>query len=185
MGNEIDNIISTFIIKYNIENGNYDDLDLKVKEKFNKIETYIQDFIQQQCNLSKAIKKSKLTLLDVSQGSGISRSSIYAKADILKKYIDERIGEIEREDILSLNEKGKLENELHQLREYTRKLEIHIIENVILENKIEQLEKQLKHLNDSKEIYSQEVAKLMNENDSLKYRIRKLEKNNVIPLPRD
>lgn len=58
--------------------------------------------------------------------AGLQRSTVYNNAATLKRYIEERIREVE-EDILSIHRTTKQQEEMEFLRSYLEKLQLRMV----------------------------------------------------------
>jgi hypothetical protein len=175
-------IVRKYINKYNINNGNYEQLRPNLKKQLSKIEKYIQHCIKTQQDLASRIKDSKLHIAKMSSGIGLSRGTIYNNRDTLKKYIEGRIKEVESEDILSVNKMLKQQQEVEQLRDYLDKTQLHLVQNEINESKIEELEDYVDHLVKIQQAHVEKISKSESENMELVYKLRRKGESNVIAI---
>ncbi|WP_261303615.1 hypothetical protein [Paenibacillus andongensis] len=180
---EIDTIVASYIFKYDINSGNYDGLRPQIKKQLAILEEFIQNNINEQKEISTRIKELKLSVLKVSEGSGVPRSTINVNPETLRVYIEKRINEIQvSDDILSIN-KAKNQNEENDfLKEYLNKTQNHLVMNEIYELKIEELENEIRNLYRTQEGMVLEISRLQKENDSLQHELRKIRMNNVVPI---
>ncbi|MBE2975807.1 hypothetical protein [Priestia megaterium] len=181
-GDVLNELIRNYIQKYNINGGEYESLRPKVQEQLVQIESYMQCFIQGQTELALKIKRSKLNLASVAAKSGLQRSTVYNNADTLKKYIEERINEVEHEDILSVQKKAKQKEDIEFLRSYLEKLELKLVLEEISEHKIKELELEFSKVNKINEDLQKQIHKLNQKNATLEQELRKLRKENIVKL---
>lgn len=178
---EIEKLINEYIDKYNIHL-KYTELKPVIQKQLKQIEIFFQRFSNEQRELLERLKNIKLNLAIVCNNTNISRSSVYNSPDILKKYILDRISEIEDEDILSKAHVQKREADYELLKSYLEKVKIHLIENEILEMKISEMEKEISFLIDMNNKNTLEISKLRKENEKLKLSVSNNNKNKVIML---
>lgn len=169
---KIREIVIDSLKKHQINNGDFLNLKPKLQEQLIQIEHYIYSSVLKQQQLLEEIKNTNLNVLTVVKGSGLQRSSVYNHADILKKYIEVRIKEVEKEDILSLNKSNKQKEELQILKEYMDNLQNNLIDNEILESKNDELEKEVLRLNKIQESLIKEMNDLKKENKELKIKAK-------------
>ncbi|MEE3892818.1 hypothetical protein [Priestia megaterium] len=184
MGNEyeLNELVRSNIRKYNINGGVYESLRPQVQDQLYKIECYIQSYMQNQIELLSKIKASKLNLAGVVSASGLQRSTVYNNADTLKKYIEERINEVESKDILSLQKAAKHAKEIEFLKQYLENLESKLIQEEIKEYKITELESEYSYISKQNIELQKENNNLQQQNRILAQEIILLKKKNVIPL---
>ncbi|MCP1450336.1 hypothetical protein [Priestia megaterium] len=184
MGNEyeLNELVRSNIRKYNINGGVYESLRPKVQDQLYKIEYYIQSYIQEQIELVSKIKASKLSLAGVITASELQRSTVYNNADTLKKYIEERINDIESQDILSIRKITKQKEDIEFLKQYLENLELRLVQEEINENKIMELESQYSFISKCNIELQKEAFQLRQQNNILTKEITALKKNNIISL---
>ncbi|MCM3390491.1 hypothetical protein M3649_20605 [Ureibacillus chungkukjangi] len=173
-------IVITEVKKLEINNGDYEGLSPKLKEQLFKAEYYIQQNIEKQKEIYKEIKNNKLNILNIAEKAGIPRSSVYKSKDTLEKYINGRIVEVDKEDILSLHRLTRQKKSLVELNEFIEKIQNHLIETEILEYRIFELEQQIKSLIISNQDLISREYKAQQENESLKIQLRKAGISNVL-----
>lgn len=181
MEEEIEPLIIGYMEKYNMVK-KYMDLKPALQKQLIQIEQFFQVFLKEQKELLERLKNNKLNLAIVSNKTNISRSSVYNSPDILKKYIIDRITEIEDEDLLSKLQTQKRDADYELLKNYLDNVRVHLIENNILEMKISEMEKEIAFLSEVNNKNALQISKLSKENETLKLDLLKHEKNNVIVL---
>ncbi|MCY9692207.1 hypothetical protein [Paenibacillus alginolyticus] len=180
---DIDTIVASFVVKYAINSGNYEGLRPQIRKQLADLEEFIQNNINEQKEISTRIKELKLSVLKVSDGSGVARSTINVNSDTLKVYIEQRINEIQvSDDILSINKTKNQNEENGFLKDYLNKTQDHLVMNEIYELKIEELENEIRNMNRTQEGMVLEISRLQRENDSLQHELRKNRMKNVVPI---
>ncbi|HFO1035176.1 TPA: hypothetical protein ACHIRZ_004465 [Bacillus paranthracis] len=179
---EIRNLTKNFIEMFQINSGEFESLRPKIQEQLLQVEAYFQDFIQEQKVMAIRIKNNKLNLVKVVRESGLQRSTVYNNADTLKKYIEERIYDVEKEDILSIQKNVRQEEDMFFLRSYLEKLQLQIVEDEVNEIKIEELEYEYSKLNDVNIDLLRQIFELKQENQELQQQLRKIKSKDVVPL---
>ncbi|MDG0876265.1 hypothetical protein L5D93_29170 [Paenibacillus thiaminolyticus] len=155
----------------------------KIQEQLVRIEKYLQKHRKEQKQLSEQIQKhSKLSILSVSKETNIERSQIYKNPKTLKLYIEERIREIEKEDILKVNKREQLRKDKRELSDYIDCLRQQIVDNFELKQHVEGLEAQNKRLSEQLKRRQKDIYELQMENDKLQKTLNKLNSKNVVPL---
>lgn len=144
--NELIDIIKEKCLLFDINHGDYETLKPKLKEQILKIEETFQHHIKHHQEIREAIKNSKLNVTNIISNSGLQRSSVYNNQEVLKKYIEERIQEIEQTDLLDIYSNEKKKEEYSILKEYLQQTQMNLLENDVLENKIEQLQSELESM---------------------------------------
>ncbi|MBM7607248.1 uncharacterized small protein (DUF1192 family) [Lysinibacillus composti] len=173
-------IVINEVRKLDINNSNYEGIRPKLKEQLIKAEYYIQYNIQKQKEIANEIKNNKLNILNVAEKAGIPRSSIYKSKEILEKYIEGRIEQVQKEDILSLHKLSRQKKSIDELNEFIEKVQIHLIETEILEYKINELEQQVKSLNITNQDLISREYRAQQEIERLKLQLRKAGVTNIV-----
>lgn len=177
---EITSFINQYLKKYGIGNGDFSTLRPKIQEQLVNLETFFQERLEAQNQLANQIRDSKLNLLRVVKGTGIQKSSVYNNPDILKKYIEERIYEIQKEDVLSLYKTEKQGNDFDELKSYLETTRNVLIESEIYEAKIRELESEIRELNGINLSMAHEINRLNSENSTLRNQLSKVGRGNII-----
>lgn len=181
--NEIKNAVMQCIKKYNIKNGDFSKLSDKLTEQLILFESYIQGFLEKQKELKSERKKyGKLTLLNAVEGAGLPRSTVYYNKDTLKIYIEERLKEVEKEDVLNISKMAKLQEDFEELKSYLQKFQKNLVENQFLEMKIKELENELAQVNVINETMALDLSKKTQENEKLKFELQKNKKRNIAAI---
>ncbi|MGG0433214.1 hypothetical protein ABEY51_11535 [Priestia megaterium] len=175
-------IVVKYLGTHKINNGKLETLREKVQKHLIVIESYFQDYIEIQEDISLKIKDMNLSVANVCDRTNIPRSSIYNNSDTLKVYIEERIKEIEQIDKLSINKHKKIQTDMELLKKYLDNTAIRLVENNILQSKITQLEEEVLTLNQINDRNGLEIGRLQNENEKLKFDLLKLKKKDVLPF---
>lgn|GEM_PF-3480477 len=178
MDNKIKPLVESHLKQYNI-NPSFSQLSDIVQNQLIEIENFFQNYINEQIILAQLLNNQKINLAKVCISTTISRSSVYNNPNVLKKYINERINDIEEKDTLGINKTKKITRDYELLRKYIEHLKIQIIENDIFELKIEELEKEIKDLNYINKHYALENSTLHTENENLKFQLVNKQSNVV------
>ncbi|WP_102692359.1 hypothetical protein [Rummeliibacillus pycnus] len=178
MDNTIKPLVELNIDKYNI-NPSFSQLSNIIQNQLIEIENFFQKYTKEQIKLSELLKNQKINLAKVCISTTIPRSSVYNSPNVLKKYINERINEIEKNDLFDIKKAQKNSEDYELLKKYIEHIKIQIIETDIFELKIQELEKEIKDLNHINKQYAFENATLRNENENIKFQLVN-KKSNVI-----
>lgn len=153
---------------------------LKIQEQLVQIEEYLQNLRLNQKQLTEQIKQyGKLSILSVSSGANVPRSQINLNTNTLKLYIDKRISEIEKEDILKLKKTGKLKSEKKELDSYIDSLRQQIVDSYEMKLYIKNLEVENKRLIRQLEDRQKDIQKLEIENSKLRRLVSENNKKKV------
>lgn len=167
--------------------GELENQPTKIQEQLIIIETFIQDFVQEQANIVQKMKEyEKINLLSISTGSGVPRSSIYNSPNTLQVYIERRCKEIEKQDILGVDKLTKTKKKDKELQELFSGLQQEVIDSCELKCQIKELESDLASYMRQCESKQKQIFEL----ESLVKRLqKKSEKQNhsskVVPLKRE
>ncbi|HHB0448527.1 MULTISPECIES: hypothetical protein [Staphylococcus] len=149
----------------------------KLQEQFIQIETYIQEVISKQKHIVMETKIwSKMNLLSISKGAKVTRATIYNNPNTLKAYIENRVTEIEKEDLLGIRSKDRLIKAYEELKSIMEGLKINVIENHIQELKTEELESEIENITSINESLHKQIQTLKLENDKLQRKTKELTK---------
>jgi uncharacterized coiled-coil protein SlyX len=164
---------------FKINNGIYNDLKPLFKEQLQQIECCLQEAISAREQVALAIKETKLSPSRIASSAKISRAHVDNHKNILKKYIELRIEQIESDGSFSLNNIKKQQEDYDEVRQWLKSTQKHLLENEVLESRIAELEQLTKHL--QKEI--EEKAIKINEQEitieKLDHKVRKLTANST------
>ena len=150
---------------------------LKVQEQLVQIEEYLQEFCMQQKQLIEQIKLyRKLNISSVSSGAEVPRSQINLNKYTLKLYIEKRISEIEKTDLLNLNKYERLKSDKRDLEAYRDGLEQQLVDAYELKVYIEELERTNKRLIGLLEERQKDINKLQIENSNLRSKVNESKK---------
>ncbi|PEC46362.1 hypothetical protein [Bacillus sp. AFS096315] len=156
---------------------------LTVRKQLIQIEEFLQEFCTYQKQLSQQINQfSKLTISSVSEGAKVPRSQIYSKINTLKLYIENRIIEINKKDILNTKKFEKLKCERHELETYLYGLRLQVLDFVELKLRLEMLEVENKRLIQLMESRQKDVQKLEEENSRLIKTLSKYNDKKIVPI---
>lgn len=171
-------IITPLLQKYNIKN--FDLLKSQEQKHLISIEKYLQNCNELLNDAKKNIKQIELSMRGVCRGANISKTTVYNSSDILRKYVDNRLTELEYNiDIVSKDRLSNLQNENEKLSDLNDKL---IIDNIELMN----IKIQNEELNRIQCSLIREKEVLLYEKQELKIKVNELlaqskrEKNNVV-----
>lgn len=169
-------------IKFGI--GNLKDISsLTVQKQLVQIEVFLQEFCLHQKQLSQQIKKfSKLSILSVSLGAKVPRSQINLNINTLKLYIENRIMEIEKKDILEIKMHARLKSEKRELEKYLDGLQQQIVDAFELKLHLEGLESENNRLIRQMESRQKDVQKLEEENSKLRKYLREYNQKKILPI---
>lgn len=141
----------------------------KIQEQLILLEEYLQKVCMKQRQLKEQIKQSsKLSISAVSTGAKVPRSQINLNTNTLKLYIEKRIQEIEKEDILNINRTKKLKSEKAELSMYIDGLRQKVVDSFEMKLYIEKLEAENKRLIQQIEDRQKDIQKLEIENNKLR-----------------
>ncbi|MBR7797625.1 hypothetical protein GT022_16440 [Agaribacter marinus] len=156
---------------------------IKVQEQLVQIERFLQKFCTKQKQLNEQIKQhSKLSISSVSSGSNVPRSQINLNISTLKQYIERRIDEIEKADILKINKTEKLRSEKKELDKYVDGLRQQIVDNFELKLYINKLETENRRLILQIEDRQRDIQKLEIENNKLRKEVSKQNNQKIVPF---
>lgn len=148
LGNEsIENYIIDYFKKYEL--GEYGELDNNTRKQLESIEKYFIICDGELNELLKRRNKIKLDIVGVSTNvEGLGRTTIYKK-DILKIYINKRIGSIinKHKEIMISERYNLLEEKYRESATLIDQVKIELIDSVENKVKIEKLEEQVKKIN--------------------------------------
>ncbi|OLN22553.1 hypothetical protein BTO30_09630 [Domibacillus antri] len=182
MDNSIDmkRCVNENTIKYGI--GELSEISsLKIQEQLVQIEEHLQEFRMHQKQLTEQIKQySKLSISSISSGANVPRSQINLNTNTLKLYIEKRISEIEKEDILKINKNEKLRSEKKELDSYIDGLRQQVVDTFEMKLYIENLEAENKRLIRQLEDRQKDIQKLEIENSKLRKTVNEFNKNKVV-----
>ena len=98
---------------------NLGDLSLykeSTREQFITIEQYFFEMEERINKTLKEIKSINLNIRGICKAISISKSTVYNNPNTLRLYIEKRIDDIEKQDLLSKIKKEKLRNECQNLK---------------------------------------------------------------------
>lgn len=142
----IDSLVAKFVEDSKINNGNYNDLKPLFKDQLRQIEGCLQEMVAAREQIALALKQTKLSASKIASSAEISRAHIDNNKDILKRYIDLRIEEIESDDTSSLSNIKKKQEHYDEIKQWLKRTQKHLLENEVLESNITQLEQLNKSL---------------------------------------
>ncbi|MGG0739569.1 hypothetical protein [Niallia taxi] len=155
----------------------------KIQKQLVQIEEYFQQFYINQKKLSEQVKEySKLSILSVSSNAKVSRSQINLNTNTLKLYIENRIKEIEKKDILNTKKHERLKGEKRELGIYLDGLRQQIADSFELKLRIEMLESENKRLILQLESRHKDVRILEEENRKLRKTFNNQNKEKIVPF---
>ncbi|GEM_PF-5834703 len=171
-------IIVPLLQKYNIQD--FHILKSQEQKQLILIEKYLQKCNELLDDAKKNIKKIELSMRGVCRGANLSKSTVYNSSNILRKYVDNRLTELEYNiDIVSKDKLSNLQNENKKLSDLNDKL---IIDNIELMN----IKIQNEELNRIQGSLIREKEALLYEKQELKIKVNELsvqskrEKNNIV-----
>ena len=169
----IDSLVAKFVEDSRINNGNYNDLKPLFKEQLRQIEGCLQEMVFTREQIAVALKETKLSASKIASSAEITRAHIDNNKDILKRYIDLRIEEIESDDTSSLSNIKKKQEHYDEIKQWLKRTQKHLLENEVLESKITQLEQLNKSLQKELDDNYIKVNKLEVTIEKLNHKLRK------------
>jgi hypothetical protein len=155
----------------------------KIQEQLIQIEKFLQKFRDRQKQLIEQIKEfNKLSVSSVSVGSNVPRSQINLNTNTLKLYIEKRISEIEKEDLLKVSKYEKLRSGKRENASYIDGLRQQIVDIFELKSNIESLEVENKRLLRQLGDRQMDIINYEKENSKLRRMINKLNNKKVVPF---
>lgn len=163
--------------------GELEDLRPSLQSHFVKIESYFQECNVYYKNAVKELEKFDLNTRSICERAGVGKSTVYKYPNTLKKYIEERVMELEcNKELVEIRGLKTLEEEVQKQKNLIDKLIIDNIEYMNQKMLIENLQMENERLLKQREIYYREKAQLINKNNELSIELKKL-KNNLIKFP--
>ncbi|MGI8385719.1 hypothetical protein [Robertmurraya sp. P23] len=154
---------------------------LTIQKQLIQIEKFLHEFCMGQKQLSEQIREcSKLSISSVSTGAKVPRSQINLNTNTLKHYIEKRILEIEKKDVLNVKKFERLKSEKRELETYIDGLRQQTVDSFELKLRFEMLEAQNKRLILQMESRQKDVQKLEEENIKLRRVLNEQNPNKVV-----
>lgn len=154
-----------------------------IQDQLVKIEEYFQTILSEQKKVKDKTKElAKVNLSTVSSGTHIQRSTIYSNKNTLQVYIEKRIEEVKKEDILEINATNKMKNKNDDMIQLVEGLKQQVVDNFELSLQIQDLENELKLLHSQREDDQKRIFLLEQENFKLQRQLSKINKDKVIPF---
>lgn len=154
-----------------------------IQEQLLQVEQYFQNLILKQIHVKKKAKElTKINVSTVSLGTNVQRSTIYNNPNTLQIYIDTRIEEIQKEDILGIHKSNKIKHKHDNLNILLEGLQQQVVDNFELILQIRNLETELKSMYSQKEDVQLEFFRLEQENSKLRRQLNSLTKDKISPL---
>lgn len=152
------------------------------QEQFITIEQY---FIETEERFHKSLKEIKsihFNIRGICNDINISKSTVYNNPNTLRLYIEKRINDIEKQDLLTKNKQKKIQERTHELELFLDRAIIDQIEFNNLKVHNEQLQVEVNRLAKKNELMSLERAELVKKLNDIELEIRKIRnrKGNVI-----
>ncbi|WP_067730759.1 hypothetical protein [Oceanobacillus damuensis] len=182
MGNqpEIRESVKERTKKYGI--GELDQQRNNIQEQLIKIEENFQNVISEQNHVKKRVKQlTKHNILSVSEATNIPRATINNNPNTLKFYIEKRIEEIQKEDILGIDKAKQSIEKNEFFSGLVEDFKLQFVERYELELQIEYFEKELKTKLQQIEKLTRDKTELEQENQQLKRQLNKA-KVKVVPI---
>lgn len=153
-----------------------------VQNQLVQIEEFLQDFCMNQKRLREQIKPlSKLSISSVSVGARVPRSQINLNTNTLKLYVQNRILEIEKKDILNIKKHERLKSERRGLESHLDGLRQQIVDSFEIKLRLEMLEAENKRLIIQMESRQRDVQKLEEEKNKLLQAMSVYNKEKIVP----
>lgn len=173
--------VSNKLIEYGI--GKFDELKPSLQSQFIKIEGYFQKCNDLYKNVELELKNIDLNTRSICEGAGVGKSTVYKHPNTLKKYIEERVKDLEcNKELVARGKLKSLEEEIQKQKDLIDKLIIDNIEYMNQKMLIENLQKDNERLIKQREIYNREKAELIKKNNEMSIELRKV-RNNLIEFP--
>lgn len=154
-----------------------------VQKQLVQIEEFLQEFCMNQKQFSEQIKRfNKLSISSVSSGAKVPRSQINLNTNTLKLYIENRILEIEKKDILHIKKHVRLKRERRELETHIDGLRQQIVDSFELKLRLEMLEVENKRLIIQIESRQKDVQKLEEQNSMLRKTLSGNNKGKIVRL---
>lgn len=175
----IESIVRDRLKHYEI--GNFDDLRPLVKKQFLEIEEYISNAFKTRRDAIKTFKDNNVSIFDMSNKTSVSKATIYNNSNTLKKYIEERIKELE------LLEKGFYDKDKIETYEKTIQEQKMLIDKTSTQFvELNNLKILVEEVNEELKMKEKNIQDLYQTNISLQKELqnirKELSKNNVIKL---
>jgi hypothetical protein len=156
---------------------------LTIQEQLIRIEGFLQKICIKQEELNEEIKvNSKLSISSVSLGANVPRSQINLNTYTLKLYIENRVQEIKKADILNIDLTKRLKSEKKELTTYINGLRQQVVDTFELNSYIGKLEAENKRLIQQIEYRQEDIQKLELENNKLLKVLNEKDKDKIVPL---
>ncbi|AZV41551.1 hypothetical protein BAOM_0940 [Peribacillus asahii] len=154
------------------------------QEQFIKIEKYFLEAEERIYKALKVVNSIKFNMREVCNEINISKSTIYNNPNTLRFYIEKRIEDIEKQDLLPKNKQEKTQKRMSELEDFLDRAIIDQIEfnNLKLHN--EQLQTEVNRLAEKNELLNLERAELVKKLNDMELELRRLrnKKGNVVSI---
>jgi len=154
------------------------------QEQFITIEQYFLEIEERINKALEEIKSVNLNIRGICSAINISKSTVYNNPNTLRLYIEKRIQEIEKQDLLSKNKHIKTQERISELENFLDRTIIDQIEfnNLKITNK--ELEDEVTRLTKKNETLGLERAELISKLNDMDLELRKLrsKKGNVVSI---
>ncbi|BAH06651.1 hypothetical protein [Clostridium kluyveri] len=163
---EIIGIIKPLLNNYGIEE--FDALKPQTQRRLVMMEKYFQKCIEKYANIKQNIRHLDLSVRGICKGSNVGKTTVYNNPDILKKYIEKRINDIECNVlIIPKLEFNTLVNKVELLQSNLNKMLVDIARFENMRVKVKSLEKIIANLEVQKIALQHELNKSEAEKDEL------------------
>ncbi|MBJ8054421.1 hypothetical protein JDS87_21340 [Bacillus cereus] len=157
------------------------------QEQFITIERY---FLETEKRINKALKEVKsinFNIRGVSNAINISKSTVYNNPNTLRLYIEKRIDDIEKQDLLSKNKQRKTQERMSELENFIDKAIIDQIEFNNLKVHNEHLQAEVNRLAEKNKLLGLERAELVKKLNDMDLELRRLrnKKGTVVSFNQD
>lgn len=157
------------------------------QEQFFTIEQY---FLEKEAHLKEIledIKSINFNIRGICKETNISKSTVYNNPNTIRLYIEKRIEDIEKQDILFKNQKEKSQERITEIEDFLDKAIIDQIEYNNLKVHNEHLQVELNRVSEKCELLGAERLELVKKLNEAEKELRQLrnKKGNIISLSQD
>ncbi|HDR4695489.1 hypothetical protein ABR775_14585 [Bacillus cereus] len=156
---------------------NLGDLSLykeSTREQFITIERYFLEIEEQINRTLKEIKSINFNIRGICKTINISKSTVYNNPNTLLLYIEKRIDEIEKQDLLSKNKQRKTQERMAELENFIDKAILDQIEFNNLKVHNEHLQAEVHRLAEKNKLLGLERAELLKKINNMELELRRL-----------
>ncbi|MDY8161899.1 hypothetical protein [Bacillus thuringiensis] len=157
------------------------------QEQFFTIERYFLETEERINKTLKEIKSVNFNIRGICRAINISKSTVYNNPNTLRLYIEKRIDDIEKQDLLSKNKQRKTQERMSELENFIDKVIIDQIEFNNLKVHNEHLQAEVHRLAEKNKLLGLERAELVKKINDMELELRRLrnKKGTVISFTQD